>query len=330
MRYRPLGPSGFTVSALTLAIEDEPRGESARTRMIYAALESGINAFEIRSGDPGVIRTLGRGLAAVERDMLIVSLRAPYAGRGGRDGVIGAVEAALLAGRLERIDILILDRWPQLDSETLQAIAAAKASERVKLVAATGEAFDRARHRHEIDGLVCPYNLRAGWPDRNRIRGAVDRGKFVIGQDSYPDLSAPPPEEAGEAHPIRARGLLNFSRRPPPLEKSDGYAFMRRAQGWSPDEICLAYALTEPGLASEGRGGRGAAGGGGREGAAHRNARPDRDGALRLARLSPPAWRRSQESCTPSRPALRLIAPPRALSCASSVPASPDPPGAAP
>ena len=241
MRYRPLGPTGFTVSAVTLAIEDEPRGEAARIRLTYAALEAGINAFELRTTEPGAVRTLGRGLAAVERDMLIVSLRAPWTGRGGRDGVIGAVEAALLAGRLERIDILILDGWPPLDLETLKAIAAAKASGRVKLVAATGEAFDRSRHRAELDGLVCPYNLRAGWPDRNRIRGAVERAKFVIGQDSYPDLNAPPPPAEGEPQlaRARARGLLDFSRRPPALEKTDGYAFMRRATGWTPDEICL-------------------------------------------------------------------------------------------
>ena len=249
MRYRPFGATGVTVSAVTLAVDDAA-GASARVRLTYAALESGINAFELRTPDADTARALGKGLLAVERDMAVVSLRLPYEGRSLRDALLGRVEAALLASRLGRVDLLILDGWPPFDLEGLAALAAAKASGRIACIGATGEAFDRARHRPELDALVCAYTLRAGWPERNRIRNAVERGKFVIGQDSYPDLgaTAAAPAVAGEA-PAR-RGLLGFSRRPPPIEKTGGYEFMRRTPGWEPDEICLAYALTEPALAS--------------------------------------------------------------------------------
>ena len=249
MRYRPLGVTGRTVSAMTLAFGDEPRGDAARIRLVYAALESGVNSFELRSADPDVARALGKGLLAVERDMAVVSLRIPWTGGAGREAVMGPVEAALLASRLGHFDLLLLDDWPHLDMELLQALGAAKASERVTCVGASGEAFDRGRHRPEIDALLCAYNLQAGWPERNRIRNAVERGKFVIGQDSYPELGAAPATSAQGAAPV-SRGLFSFSKKPPPIEKTGGYEFMRRTPGWSPDEICLAYALTEPSLAS--------------------------------------------------------------------------------
>ncbi len=248
MRYRPLGVTGRTVSAVTLVVGDEPKGDAARVKLVYAALESGVNSFELRSADPDVARALGKGLLAVEREMVVVSLRTPWEARTGRDAVMGPVENALLASRLGYLDLLVLDEWPQLDMELLHALAAAKASERVTCVGASGEAFDRGRHRAEIDALVCAYNLQAGWPERNRIRNAVERGKFVIGQDSYPELGAGP-AAASSAAPA-GRGLFKFSKRPPPIEKTGGYEFMRRTPGWSPDEICLAYALTEPALAS--------------------------------------------------------------------------------
>lgn len=249
MRYRPLGATGRTVSAVTLAVGDEPRGAQALIRLVYAALEAGVNAFELRTADPDVAHSLGKALLAVERDMAVVSLRLPWNGGGGRETIVGPVEVALLASRLGHLDLLILDDWPQLDIELLQALAAAKASERVTTVGASGEAFDRARHRPEIDALVCAYTLRAGWPERNRIRNAVERGKFVIGQDSYPDLGVTPASAGAPAPPV-SRGLFGFSKKPPPIEKTGGYEFMRRTPGWEPDEICLAYALTEPALAS--------------------------------------------------------------------------------
>ncbi len=249
MRYRPLGVTGRTVSAVTLVFGDEPKGDAARLKLVYAALESGVNSFELRSADPDVARALGKGLLAVEREMAVVSLRIPWEARSGRDAVMGPVEGALLASRLGYLDLLILDDWPQLDMELLQALGAAKASDRVTCVGASGEAFDRGRHRAEIDALVCAYNLQAGWPERNRIRNAVERGKFVIGEDSYPDLGAKPSPAVDSAAPA-GRGLFNFSKKSPPIEKTGGYEFMRRTPGWSPDEICLAYALTEPALAS--------------------------------------------------------------------------------
>ena len=246
MRYRPLGATGRTVSAITLAVEDEPRGEKARVARIYAALESGVNSFELRSADPQVARALGIAFRALERDMVSVALRLPYDGFGGRDVVLKAVEQVLLAGRLQRLDLLILDQWSSLDMEALGAIAAAKAAGRLHAAVLSGEAFERLRNRPEIDGLACGYNLRAGWPERNRIRAAVDRGKFVWGWDSYPDLVA----TASVTRASRVKGLFGLSRRGQPIEKTGGYEFMRRAAGWSPDEICLAYALTEPALAT--------------------------------------------------------------------------------
>ena len=45
--------------------------------------------------------------------------------------------------------------------------------------------------------------------------------------------------------------LLRRTAAPQPIEAADGpYAFLDRTPGWSADELCLGYALTEPSLAT--------------------------------------------------------------------------------
>ena len=67
MRYRPLGNTGMSISSMSLVLSDSGgMREADWVSLIYAALESGINAFEITSSQPTLIDGVGQALQATE------------------------------------------------------------------------------------------------------------------------------------------------------------------------------------------------------------------------------------------------------------------------
>ena len=242
MRYRPFGTAGLTVSAVALALGARPESEAARVRLVYAALECGINGFELR--EPGAAKALGQGLQALERRMVMVWLRLSGAHRLDGDAVVAAVEQPLLAGRFGRLDAVIVDDPTRLTPEGWTALAAARQAGRIRALGVSGEGAVEALPREEIEIYGARHHLGSDWADRNRMRAAVASGCTIIGHGHMPVLGAGP----GEAAP--RRGLFGFSRKPAGIERQDGYAFLGRTANWSAEQICLAYALTEPSLAT--------------------------------------------------------------------------------
>ena len=244
MRYRPFGRTGQAISAVSLALGDEPEGESARVRLVYAALEAGVNAFELRTTDPAAARALGKALEAVERRLVLVTLRLD-AGDLTPDGLFQAMEAVLLSGRLGLLDAVILNDPGPNAARLLSTIEAARDARRLRLAGASGRGEAEALAGGGFTILSASYNLRSGWAERNRIKRVVEEGHMVIGFGHHPSASS----HADEAPP--PRGLLGRLRRAPAaLERTDAYAFLRQTPGWTADQICLCYALLEPALAS--------------------------------------------------------------------------------
>ena len=261
MRYRPLGRDGRSISAVMLAVGDEPKREADRTRLVYSALESGVNAFELRG--ESVIETaasLTRALSAVPRGALFIALRlAPDPRHNSRpfsrDWIIHAVERTLQAAGLDRLDLLTLD-LPGVNAfgdEARAAAAGAREAGRIGLigVAGDGQALDEAILTPEVEVLVTGYNLRSGWTERNRLKAAAGRNLVVLGEDYYPAATRSRREEDRRGDRRQGgTGLFGLGRRTTALEQAGAYTFLGRAQGWTPAELCLSFALTEPGLSS--------------------------------------------------------------------------------
>ena len=76
MRYRPFGPAGQAVSALTLSLgaRDIAAGPEAGRELIYSALEAGINSYRLETADPVLAEVLGQALKHVDRRLVQVSL----------------------------------------------------------------------------------------------------------------------------------------------------------------------------------------------------------------------------------------------------------------
>ncbi|TCS16056.1 aldo/keto reductase [Caulobacter sp. BK020] len=251
MRYRPLGSAGVAVSAITLRLEDQPRLRGADwRRLIFSALESGINSFEIDGVSSALIEGAAEAFSTVERRLLFIGWRL----RGSLDRALKAqavhdmIDQALDRTGLGHLDLATLDdpdanAFPAETLEQLKALRGARLIRRLG-VAGAGDKFDAYVASGQFDAMATPFNLASGWVERNRVRSAVGREMAVIGLDYWPDAL----REDHKASFLPKPSL--WRRKTDPLADVGGYDFLRNTPGWDAQQICLGYALTEPSLAS--------------------------------------------------------------------------------
>lgn len=243
MRYRPFAHAGQSVSAITLAIPPgmKPREADA---LVCAALECGVNGYLIELGDLAGAEALGGACAVVERRMLLIHVRA----RLPLDRPDVALRETLAAGGLGAADSLLID----LSGEEAVEPGELMALERLRRdrlavrlgVWGEGEAVDAQLARFAFDVLATRYNVRSGWVERNRIKAATERGMAILGFGFHVDAAKEIKAEQGPR-----TGLRKLFHRPTP-GVAHAYDFLHQTSGWTPEQLTLAYALTEPALAS--------------------------------------------------------------------------------
>ena len=110
MRYRPFGQTGTAVSAVSLALTDMRGWDAGDWRaLVHAALEQGINAFEIVGRSPAIVDGLAAGLDGLERRLVFVGLRLGVPVNGQRDysaqTLCGAIQSTVARSGLEYLDV---------------------------------------------------------------------------------------------------------------------------------------------------------------------------------------------------------------------------------
>jgi aryl-alcohol dehydrogenase-like predicted oxidoreductase len=255
MRYRPFGVTGTAVSAVSLALTDVQRRMSVAewTGLVYRALENGVNCFEIVGQDPAIIDGLAKGVKTLERHLIFVALRIGSTVNRTADfsaqNVARTVEAVLARTGFDHLDAVLLDDPADdaLPPEALATLKALRAAGRTRMIGISGHnpAVDAYISTRAFDVLAVPYSLTSGWITRNRIRAALDQDMSIIGHSFFPQEVNNP-----DAPPLVARRNI-FQRQAPALQgTSGGYDFLQETRGWTPEDICLAYALTQPALAT--------------------------------------------------------------------------------
>ena len=256
MRYRPFGGAGVAVSCVSLSFferPDQPRDAHTWNAVTLRALEAGVNFFELVEPTEAMLLGVGQGLSGLERRLLFVSWRAPnalsnsaYALQLARD-----IRSGAQVSGLQEFDMLMVDEPP--GSPTTGEIAAATTSlmavtedEPIKLLGIRGEGdgLDAAITTGAFDAVATPYSLASGWRERHRIKAASNRDMAVIGLQAYPNEM----REASKG-PKPKRSSI-WRRASDPLSGSGTYQFLSTTPGWTAEEICLGYALTEPALSS--------------------------------------------------------------------------------
>ncbi len=231
MRYRSFGKSGQIVSAVSLLLDGRSRQSAREWRnLVRVALDCGINGFEIAGDSPAVIEGAAQGLSEVERELLFVTWR-PSALAADPSNT---VEAFVARTGLDYLDLMAFD-GPPPSLETLRG------TRRVRAYGLAGQddESDLLLTRGAFDALSAPYSPASGWKERNRIKAAAARDMAVVAHSICPEAVLPRPEGL-----LKKSGL--FRDKANPLAGAGGYRFMDSTPGWTPEEICLAYVLTEP------------------------------------------------------------------------------------
>ena len=242
MRYRPYTSTGLSSSAITLSLR---AGQSAPDayKLVCTALESGINSFSFAAGDIGAAEALRQAVAVVGRRVLILMLRLDLDGPPFER----QTRTALAASGATYLDALMLDQpapgvLTRSELADLEAIREARLTTRLAL-AGDAPITDEYLPQIEFDVLAIRYNICSGWPERNLLKHAAERGMTILGYGPHIDPTEPPPA------PSVVRGLARLIRRPQ-MASPEVYAFLDETRTWTGPQITLAYALTEPGLAS--------------------------------------------------------------------------------
>lgn len=232
MRYRPYGKSGQVVSAVSLLLDSAARRSSREWRsLILAALDLGINGFEIAGDAPSLVEGATEALASVERELLFIAWR-PRALPAEPGHML---EAFLTRTGLGYLDLVNFDDAPP-SADILQRLRAQRWVRSFGLTSDDDDT-DLLISRGTFDALTTCYSPVSGWRDRNRLKAAAERGMAVIARNIWPEAMQPRPV-------IFKKPLLG--RRGNPLAGMGGYGFLESTPGWSAEDICLAYVLTEP------------------------------------------------------------------------------------
>ena len=187
-------------------------------------------------------------MESVERRLLFVAWRICGDGRSPTDA--RAVEDAVRHGLAQTgagyFDLLTLDEpaYATLTSEGARMLDNARSAGLALQIGISGSGalVDQAVASGEFDALSSPFNLTSGWNIRRRIREAAQRNMSITGYDAFPPELCRPPAQAP------AKTSL-FRRSGPSAATVGAYGFLHETRNWAADELCLAYALTEPSLA---------------------------------------------------------------------------------
>jgi aryl-alcohol dehydrogenase-like predicted oxidoreductase len=256
MRYRPLAHRAMAVSAVSLKLDDRlARSATQWAELGTAALNCGINCFEVAGRSPALVDGISQALRTVDRRLLFVAWRfgpsvmpSAYARDAFSPQALEGLAKAILARTgLAYLDLVQLDDpGPQdLRAEGLKMLKQMRAQGLAQSigVAGHGDAMDAYISTGAFEVFTGPYNMRSGSRDRRRLKAAEDRNMSVLGTSAFPEslLGAP------VAAPRRA--LLGWHNKGE-VAAGNPYAFLKTTHGWTPEAICVGYALTEPGLAS--------------------------------------------------------------------------------
>lgn len=249
MRYRPFGTSGMAVSALTLRLADSSRLRANDWRaLVFTALENGINSFQVEGDAPELLKGAAEAFASVDRHLLFLAWRvrgdAALLGQQAVDSLLGSAFEGL---GLSYVDLVLINDplGPALPSAFEAGLRSLHQSRAIKGlgIASRGDIDPRLLKSGLVTAVSSPFNLSSGWAERHRIRTASQQNFAVIGEDFWPQAL----REGGE---MAAPKPSLWRRRSDPLADVGGYEFLHTTQGWSAEDICLGYALTEPSLAT--------------------------------------------------------------------------------
>jgi aryl-alcohol dehydrogenase-like predicted oxidoreductase len=246
MRYRPFARTGMAVSCLSISLN----GARADLRpgdwrgLIHAAFEEGINTFELVNPTMDLLAGFADGVSAVKRSLLFTALRVDATVEARR--LQHWVEDTVAAASIDHLNLLTVDAGASYATDVLGDLLLMRETGLTKRLAVIGDGellADDVEAGH-FDAIVTAFSMRSNWRDRNLLRVALERQMGVIAIDPFPaELASLAAVATSETKP-------KWYKKPKPLAGTGTYAFLEKTRGWTAHQLCLAYALTEPAVAT--------------------------------------------------------------------------------
>jgi aryl-alcohol dehydrogenase-like predicted oxidoreductase len=244
MRYRPFNQFGLAVSAITLALDEAPIAPTERLRLVFAALESGVNSFELACLSPDCMAAMRAAVEAAGRDVLVLMLRQPSSKDGGGHEFAAEVSASLDQIGVQKFDAILVNSEGAPTAQDAATLHALRADGLTRMIGLTcGQGGPTVDLTVGYDIVATPFGLQSDAGLRKRLRAMFDNNITLVGYGFDDRVQPPPMVEA-------PRGLGRLFKRTAVLTESDPYDFLRRTPEWSADALAMAYALTETTLAT--------------------------------------------------------------------------------
>ena len=194
MRYRPFGPSGKAVSAISLLLREAPNMTTphAWRTLVFGAMESGVNCFEITAGSEVMALGFGEALRAVERRLIAIGWRIHGDPRKvlTAEAISNSVRGGLARTGAGYFDVLMLDEaaFETLAPDAHGYLADLRAAGLVLQmgVVGDGDSIDACLESGLFDVLATPFSLVSDWKARRRIKDASARDMTMIAYDPFP------------------------------------------------------------------------------------------------------------------------------------------------
>jgi len=254
MRYRPFGRSGLALSTIGLHL---PAQMPAKTRglmekLLTTALENGINTFHFETADPKVLSTAAEIFSVVERRLLFISIDACDAAPDGmayeltplKERLRGAIKDSGLLW----LDLVLFDKLgrtlvPDNSYAFVKTLQQSKMLRHIGARAETADMADMIRGRR-FDVVRTRFDIDSSSDKRRQIDTAVASDMAVFAEDTFPESY----RKASDLIPKEAKRGWFGARAKNPLAGAGTYAFLHQTPDWTPEELCLGYALSQPSL----------------------------------------------------------------------------------
>lgn len=255
MRYRPFGHSGRALSAtgLRLPVAALRRNVSQARKLIETALENGINTYHFDGLDLDFLKMAAQVFSVVERKVLFISLTPDLPGVPGDLAGYAfpvlkeALRGAIKSSGLQWLDLLVFVQpgATHLPADSFAFVQDLKKARMLRYVGTTADTDDLAPAiaSRRFDVILTSFDIDSAWDKRHGIDKATHNDISVIGVDFFPDMY----RKASDVVPKKARGGW-FSKPKDPLSGAGTHAFLHKTDDWTPEELCLAYALSLPSL----------------------------------------------------------------------------------
>lgn len=256
MRYRPFGRSGLALSTIGLRLSFDRLGNNHALmhRLIISALENGINTYHFDSCDTAFLKSAAEAFSVVDRKLLFVSVNAHDAHHTPDHSTYALPPLKeRLRGVIKDTGLLWIDllNFAQpgataLPDDSLNFLHSLQKSKMLRYLGGSGETDDIADliQSGEFNVIMTSFDIDSSWDKRRRIDDAMTRNMNVIAADFFPAMY----RKESDVVPKAARRGFFGGKAKNPLAGAGTHAFLHQTPDWTPEQLCLGYALSQPSM----------------------------------------------------------------------------------